>query len=43
MGDEIAEKALRPEKSVPGPSEYNVKKDKVLPNLGKGGGSLLAA
>lgn len=43
MADEIEDKAAKPEKCTPSPSEYNVKKDKILPNLGRGGGSLLAA
>ena len=37
----IEENAKKPEKSTPSPNDYNVKKDKILPNLGRGGGSLL--
>ena len=39
----IEENSKKPEKSTPSPNDYNVKKEKILPNLGRGGGSLLQA
>ena len=39
----IEENAKKPEKSTPSPNDYTVKKEKILPNLGRGGGSLLQA
>ena len=43
MADDIENAAQKPEKSTPGPLEYNVKVDKVFKNIGRGGGSLLQA
>ena len=41
--DVIAANNKKPEKSTPSPNDYVVNKEKFLPNLGRGGGSLLSS
>ena len=43
MADLIESNAQKPEKSTPSPLEYNVKKEKFLKDIGRGGASLLQA
>ena len=43
MADLVALNNSKPEKSTPSPNDYKVYKEKFLPSLGKGGGSLLSA
>ena len=43
MADELIAKSKHPEKSTPSPNDYTVNREKLLPSLGRGGGSLLAA
>lgn len=41
--EEIEKNSKRPEKCTPSPNDYKTNYEKFLPNLGRGGGSLLMA
>lgn len=42
MGDEMMNK-VKKGTATPSPNDYDMQKDYTLPNLGKGGGSLMAS